>query len=117
MLTASEPCADYCLHSSRYRRPTPSAAPGGRRPSREATQITPRRGQVSPSRSGRADAEPGGRPLRRRAGHQDLAGAEVIQFSTQLAVMVETGVTLSEALDCIASQTDKPNVKRAGRAT
>ncbi len=36
---------------------------------------------------------------------------EVIQFSTQLAIMVETGVTLSEALDCIATQTDRPNVK------
>ncbi|HEV2293486.1 MAG TPA: type II secretion system F family protein [Tepidisphaeraceae bacterium] len=37
---------------------------------------------------------------------------DVIQFSTQLAIMVETGVTLSEALDCIASQTQRPNVKR-----
>jgi type IV pilus assembly protein PilC len=37
---------------------------------------------------------------------------DVIQFSTQLAIMVETGVTLSEALDCIASQTERPNVKR-----
>jgi type IV pilus assembly protein PilC len=37
---------------------------------------------------------------------------EVIQFSTQLAIMVETGVTLSEALDCIAAQTERPNVKK-----
>ena len=37
---------------------------------------------------------------------------DVIQFSTQLAIMVETGVTLSEALDCIATQTERPNVKR-----
>lgn len=37
---------------------------------------------------------------------------DVIQFSTQLAIMVETGVTLSEALDCIATQTERPNVKK-----
>ena len=37
---------------------------------------------------------------------------DVIQFSTQLAIMVDTGVTLSEALDCIATQTQRPNVKR-----
>ncbi|MDQ3441834.1 MAG: type II secretion system F family protein [Planctomycetota bacterium] len=41
-----------------------------------------------------------------------IARDEVIQFSTQLAIMVETGVTLSEALDCIATQTERPNVKR-----
>jgi type IV pilus assembly protein PilC len=40
-----------------------------------------------------------------------IARDEVIQFSTQLAIMVETGVTISEALDCIAMQTDRPNVK------
>ncbi|MGB7158911.1 MAG: type II secretion system F family protein [Tepidisphaeraceae bacterium] len=37
---------------------------------------------------------------------------DVIQFSTQLAIMVETGVTLSEALDCIAVQCEKPNVRK-----
>jgi type IV pilus assembly protein PilC len=37
--------------------------------------------------------------------------ADVIQFSTQLATMVETGVTLSEALECIAAQAEKPRVK------
>ena len=36
---------------------------------------------------------------------------DLIQFSTQLAIMIETGVTLSEALECIANQADKPNVK------
>jgi type IV pilus assembly protein PilC len=41
-----------------------------------------------------------------------ISRADVIQFSTQLAIMVETGVTLSEALDCIAAQTRKTNVKR-----
>jgi type IV pilus assembly protein PilC len=37
---------------------------------------------------------------------------EVIQFSTQLAIMIETGVPLSEGLDCIAQQADKPHVKK-----
>jgi hypothetical protein len=36
----------------------------------------------------------------------------VIQVSTQLAIMVETGVTLSEALDCISAQADKPKLKK-----
>src|SRR5689334_23232171 len=40
-----------------------------------------------------------------------VSRAEVIQLSVQLAVMVETGVTLSEALDCVASQAIKPAVK------
>lgn len=38
--------------------------------------------------------------------------ADVIQISHQLGIMIETGVTLSEALDCIASQSEKPPVKR-----
>src|SRR5438093_9623697 len=40
-----------------------------------------------------------------------IARADVIQLSTQLSIMVETGVTLSEALECISQQTDKPKVK------
>ncbi len=36
---------------------------------------------------------------------------ELIQFSTQLAIMVDTGVTLSDALDCIAQQADRPVYK------
>jgi type IV pilus assembly protein PilC len=41
-----------------------------------------------------------------------MARKDLIQFSTQLAIMIETGVTLSEALDCIAMQAEKPNVKK-----
>jgi type IV pilus assembly protein PilC len=36
---------------------------------------------------------------------------EVIFFTTQLAIMVETGVTLSEALDALADQTTEPVFK------
>src|SRR5881394_3732725 len=38
--------------------------------------------------------------------------ADVIQLSTQLAIMVETGVTLSEALDSIAKQSEKPRMQQ-----
>jgi type IV pilus assembly protein PilC len=41
-----------------------------------------------------------------------MSRAEVIQFSTQLSIMIETGVTLIEALDCISQQAIKPHVKR-----
>ena len=37
--------------------------------------------------------------------------ADVIQLATQLSIMVDTGVTLSEALNCIAMQADKPNLR------
>jgi len=41
-----------------------------------------------------------------------ISRADVIQISQQLSIMIETGVTLSDALDCIAVQSEKPNVKR-----
>jgi type IV pilus assembly protein PilC len=37
---------------------------------------------------------------------------DLIQISTQLSIMIETGVPISEALECIASQADKPNLTR-----
>ena len=36
---------------------------------------------------------------------------DVIQLSQQLSIMVETGVTLTDALECIAKQADRPKVK------
>jgi type IV pilus assembly protein PilC len=41
-----------------------------------------------------------------------ISRADVIQLAQQLSVMMETGVTLSEALDCIAAQAIKPQVKK-----
>lgn len=38
--------------------------------------------------------------------------ADVIQLTTQLSIMIETGVTITDALDCIASQSEKPRVKQ-----
>jgi type IV pilus assembly protein PilC len=46
-----------------------------------------------------------------RRGGIKIARAEVIQLSTQLSIMVETGVTLSEALECLSNQAQKPKVK------
>lgn len=39
-----------------------------------------------------------------------ISRADVIQLSTQLAIMVETGVTLTDALDCIGRQADRAPV-------
>jgi type IV pilus assembly protein PilC len=41
-----------------------------------------------------------------------ITRAEVIQFSTQLAIMSETGVTLPEALGCMRAQNPRPQVAR-----
>lgn len=46
------------------------------------------------------------------SGGLKIPRADVIQLSTQLSIMVETGVTVTEALDCIAAQTSKPMVKK-----
>jgi len=47
----------------------------------------------------------------RVGGGMKVSRAEVIQFSTQLSIMIETGVTLSEALECIASQSINPRMR------
>jgi type IV pilus assembly protein PilC len=58
-----------------------------------------------------ADQAPrGGERVRAPRGVK-ISRGEVIHFSTQLAIMVETGVPLSEALECIAKQVEKPNVR------
>jgi type IV pilus assembly protein PilC len=48
------------------------------------------------------------------AGRADIkiSRSDVIGFSTQLSVMMDTGVTLTEALDCIAAQTQKPVMRQ-----
>ena len=55
-----------------------------------------------------ASAEPG----RPRSRGSRMSRKDLIHVSTQLAIMIDTGVTLSEALECIATQSEKPNVKR-----
>lgn len=47
-----------------------------------------------------------------RRGGSRMSRKDLIHISTQLAIMIDTGVTLSDALDCIAAQAEKPNVKR-----
>jgi len=62
------------------------------------TSITPAGVGAEPARLG---------PRGARMSRKDL-----IHVGTQLAIMIDTGVTLSEALECIATQSEKPNVKR-----
>ncbi|CAN5460702.1 type II secretion system F family protein [soil metagenome] len=59
----------------------------------------------------RGAGETDGMPRSTLAGIR-ISRTDVIQFSTQIAIMVETGVTLIEALDCVANQANKPNVRR-----
>ena len=40
-----------------------------------------------------------------------LKRSELVLLSSQLGVMLETGVTISDALECIIQQSDKPHVK------
>ena len=46
------------------------------------------------------------------AGGERITRAELITISQQLSVMIETGVTVSEALDCIGAQADRPPLRR-----
>src|ERR1035437_7425475 len=57
---------------------------------------------------GSAKAAPQARELPVKRVHRE----DVIYFAPQLAVMVDTGVTLSEALDAIADQTYHGGLKR-----
>jgi type IV pilus assembly protein PilC len=76
----------------------------------EATQLLRREGKY-PTSVQRSDGSD--QPATPSSGDGGIAipRADLIHFSTQLAIMVETGVTLSDALDCIAQQSEKPKVK------
>ncbi len=43
-----------------------------------------------------------------------ISRADVIQIATQLSIMIDTGVTLVESLDCIGKQVEKPQAAQAG---
>ncbi len=45
------------------------------------------------------------------SGQPRLKRPELVQLCAQLSVMLDTGVTISDALECIVQQADKPNVK------
>jgi type IV pilus assembly protein PilC len=76
----------------------------------EVTQILRREGKYPTSiRQTDAPTNTPAQPTGRRG--IKLARSDVVQLSNQLAIMVETGVTLTEALDCIAQQAEKPKVK------
>jgi type IV pilus assembly protein PilC len=87
----------------------------------EATQLIRREGKyptsveaaVEPSESSGSSSSSSGSGGAIGSAGIKLSRGEVIQLSTQLAIMIETGVTLPEALDCVAAQSDKPKVKAA----
>lgn len=60
--------------------------------------LAPARDDATPAAAAGASEQPPGRIKR----------AEVIAFTHQIAVMVDTGVSLSEALMCVAEQTTNP---------
>ena len=77
----------------------------------EVTQLLRREGKYPISIEYARAATPNGTgPMVGGAGIR-ITRADVIQISQQLSIMVETGVTLTEALECIANQTEKPKVK------
>ena len=61
---------------------------------------------IRPAEAGK----PGGPKAKPRRGIK-VSRAEVINLSTQLGIMLQTGVTLVEAIDCVAEQADKPPFK------
>ncbi len=77
----------------------------------EVTQLLRREGKyptaIEPAAGTAAAASSGGASR----GGIKISRADVVQFSNQLSIMVETGVTLMDALDCIAQQCEKPRVK------
>jgi type IV pilus assembly protein PilC len=76
----------------------------------EVTQMLRREGKYPTSIQPAGEAVAAGVVAKPQAGIK-IPRADVIQISTQLSIMVETGVTLSEALECISLQSDKPKVK------
>ena len=76
----------------------------------EVTQILRREGKYPTSVQTADDPTDGAATPVGKKGIK-ISRADVITLSNQLAIMVETGVTLSEALECVAQQTEKPKVK------
>ena len=68
-------------------------------------QATARRKQKDPAESGTRRM-----PFSRRGGK--ITRTQIISFAHQLAVMVDTGVPISEALHCIADQADSDELKK-----
>ena len=56
---------------------------------------------LEPAKAGEVDTEDAPR-------HGRVKNADVISFAHQLAVMIDTGVPISEAMDCVTEQTQSP---------
>lgn len=80
---------------------------------RAAQSQTPRQrvlgNTIQQGRAGYAEEEDDWQPTK---GRQKIRRQDVITFAHQLAVMVETGVAISEALSCCADQSESEGFKR-----
>jgi type IV pilus assembly protein PilC len=57
-------------------------------------------------------AEVAAEPERLASRGRRMSRKDLIHVGTQLAIMIDTGITLSDALECIAAQSEKPSVKK-----
>ena len=78
----------------------------------EASKLLRAEGKFPTAVRPAAEAADSNRPAAAGRRGIKVTRVEVIQFSTQLAIMLETGVTLVEAIDCIRDQADKPPMKK-----
>lgn len=92
--------------TQRWRHPSQLAASAASKPSSQPPHA--QRGVATPGREDRAEA-----PAAANINHArvKVKRDEVIFFTAQLAIMVDTGVTLSEALDVLADQANEPVFK------
>lgn len=76
----------------------------------EVTRLLRGEGKYPTSIKAAAQAEVSNKTLPNSRGIR-IPRADVIQMAMQLSIMVDTGVTLSEALNCISLQATKPKVQ------
>lgn len=90
--------------TQRWRHPSQMPGSAGSRSPYAAPNLQHRGPSASPKDLRAAPAEPALPPVRVNPVKVTVKRDEVIFFTSQLAVMIETGVTISEALDAIADQ-------------
>jgi len=77
----------------------------------EAARMIRTQGKYPVSIKPHADTGAAAKPVMQRKGIK-VSRKEIIQVSTQLSIMLETGITLTEALECSAMNVDKPPMKK-----
>ncbi len=77
----------------------------------EALQMIRAEGKYPISVRPTAESEAEAAPVTGGAGVK-ISRADLIQIATQLSIMIDTGVTLIEALDCIGKQLERPAARK-----